>query len=265
MAEDRFEATARIPSRPLSMENKELAFDKEVLVDYTNHTIHLCVYDENGVQQFYDITASVSADISSIVNQVIENLKDDPDLFKSIFENNENQTIIGDINITLEDGTSVTIAAGLADALTRIKALEDALGISRDENGNITSITINIDASNITTDDDHQFVSITEKEAWNNKATSTRIYAVINSGEAMWTAVDDHFEQTVDVPTITVDDYPITDVVLSTAAETAKVQLQSFSYIYKISTLDGQIKVYATQATETALSILMMVIRPINT
>ena len=50
-----FTATTRVPTRPLSYANKDMAYRKELMIDYTNGLIY--VVDENGT--IIDVTQSV--------------------------------------------------------------------------------------------------------------------------------------------------------------------------------------------------------------
>ena len=85
-----FTATSRVPTRPLSYANKEMAYRKELLVDYTNGMIY--VIDENGNEH-------------SITQQVYEMLIANGDL-------------AGDIQIELPGGVVVTIQEALTSILT---------------------------------------------------------------------------------------------------------------------------------------------------
>ena len=68
-----FSATSRVPTRPLSYANKDMAYRKELLVDYTNGLIY--VIDENGNE--HDVSKQVyeylvqSGDVSKVVTVVI--------------------------------------------------------------------------------------------------------------------------------------------------------------------------------------------------
>ena len=93
-----FKATSRIPTSPLSYENKDLAEPKEILVDYTNYKIYVC--DVNG--EIHDITTGISTSISSSITNTIES---DP-------------SIITGVKITLSNGDIVTIEQAIIKALT---------------------------------------------------------------------------------------------------------------------------------------------------
>ena len=56
-------------------------------------------------------------------------------------------------------------------------------------------------------------------------------------------------------------DNPIVDVLLSEDYNTAMDQLNSYAFIYKITTFDGSIKVFATEPTEVDISLQMKIDR----
>lgn len=102
-----FSANARIPIRPLSMDNKSIAMIKELLVDYKEHQLYIC--DENG--EFFNITASVG----DVIPQIIEMIQNDPDIIKGV-----------KIEVINEDGTTkeYTIEEGIVTALQEIEKLK---------------------------------------------------------------------------------------------------------------------------------------------
>lgn len=257
---DRFEALARIPTRPLDYANKDLAYDRELLVDYTNHAVYIYVGGE-----FYDITS----DITSVVNEVIKQLQEDPTLLEQIFNTEENkQTIINNVTITLENGDVVSLNDAIIGAISRIEDLEETIKnfdnvfkFEYDSEGNITNISVNIEATDVTETEEKQFVSQTEKDEWNDKSKVFQLTAVISAGSSAWTGSAEPYTQQVTVPKILESDYPVVDVVLSEVYTTAMDQLNSYAYIYKILTYDGYIKVFASKPTEVALQIQMKVDR----
>lgn len=253
MAGERFEAKARIPTRPLDFANKDLAFDRELLVDYTNHAVYIYV---NG--EFHDITS----DVTSVVNEVIKKLQEDPTLLQEIFINEDNQqTIINNVNITLENGDVVSLNEAITDALKRIEDLEQFFDFTYDEEGNITNINIKVEATDVEETEEKQFVSQEEKEKWDDKADIFRITATIMGGTSAWEGSKEPYTQVVNIPEILESDYPVVDVVLSEVYQTAMDQLNSYAYIYKILTFDGYIKVFASNPTEVTLQIQMKVDR----
>lgn len=239
MSEYSFTATARIPTRPLSYDNKDLAEAKEILVDYNSHEIYVCGVDGKIV--------NVTASVTKVVQEVMTQIEKDP-------------TIVGESTIELPDGTSVVLNEALLKALTEIEELQESLGLVKDEMGNIV---LKIPAADVVTDNNKQFVSNTEKETWNNKTDMIQLEASIPGGESKWTATNDDapYTQRVTVSGIKVTDYPVVDVKLSDIYADAMEELNNYAYIYKILTYDGYIVVYAVKPTERALNIIMKVDR----
>lgn len=134
----RITATSRVPTRPLSYANKEMAYRKELLVDYTNGMIY--VIDENGNEH-------------NVSQQVYEMLV-------------ENGDITGDIEITIPDEsgegeTIVTIQEAVTNILTDIESIqsnitqiEELIEKLTNEEGDLS-----IDASNIVQDATHRFLT----------------------------------------------------------------------------------------------------------
>ena len=103
-----FTATSRIPTRPLSYENKDLVEKEEILVDYTNHKIYVC--DTNG--EIHDITAEISSTVIS--SSITDTIEKDP-------------TIVTGVQITLPNGDIVTIEQALINALTGMLPLSGGI------------------------------------------------------------------------------------------------------------------------------------------
>lgn len=261
---DRFEANARIPTRPLSFANKELAQDNEILVDYVEKRIYL--YHNN---EFHNITAKME----EIIQGVVDAMEKDPTILQNIFNKSEDGSVIfGDINITLENGDVVTLTEGLSGAITDIaqvkldiKKLEEGLGITRDELGQIQKVEIT--TTTIKESDEKQFVSKIDKEIWIGKADIFQMEAVIKSGTSNWASTNGAapFTQEISVPDILVTDNPIIDIIMSDSYDTAMNQLNNYAHVYRISTFDGKIKVYAIIPTNIDLKIQIKVDRSNNT
>lgn len=239
MSEYSFTATARIPTRPLSYDNKDLAEAKEILVDYNSHEIYVCGVDG----QIVNVTASVTKVVQEVMTQI-----------------EQDSTIIGESTIDLPDGTSVVLNEALLKALTEIEELQESLGLVKDDLGNIV---LKIPASDVVTDSSKQFVTAAEKESWNNKTDTIQLTASIPAGEDKWTSTSGEapYTQKVTVAGIEETDYPVVDVKLSDIYADAMEELNNYAYIYKILTYDGYIMVYAVKPTEKALNIIMKVDR----
>lgn len=284
----KFTAAARIPTRPLSYANKDLAEKKEVLVDYDNHRIYVCATDG----KIYDVTA----DTTEIINQLIEKIKNNPgdfnfgDVTIIIHLDPDDEHPDGqDVEVTLKESIKEimdridylekllqierdengNIKENLNSIYEKVKALEQILKITRDEMGNITKIELEnifIDASHITLDENHRFVTDTQITNWNAKAKIFQLVAQIQPGTETnnkWVSTDGEapYIQTIAIPEIKEIDCPIVDILLSDVYAVAMDELNSYAFIYKVTTFDGYIKVYATEPTTSLIKIQIKVDR----
>ena len=250
MADQKMTATARIPCRPLSYENIDLAVAKELIVDYESGNVWVKKADGSVV------------DVGSSVKEiVIEHIKEDPDIAQNII-----------INI---DGVDYDVATMVAQNATNIKQLQESLGYYQDpETGDIgfdildKVATIDPDTGdikfNITTDDiiipedsDKQFITREEKEKIALATHPEVIKIKILGGGAAWTTYGDCYIQRIDVEGILETDTPVVDISLGDIYETAQRHLDSYAYIFKILTYDGYILVYASEPTLDDITIQM--------
>lgn len=236
MPDYNFEAKARIPTRPLSYANKDLADNDEVVIDYEKSRIYI---HHNGI--FNDVTASVAA----VVEEVNKEIEKNPEKITNTIK----------IEIPGSGGEKVTIDTAIIMALTSINELKDVL------NYDSSKKTISVSPSSIKTDANNRFVTDAEKKAWNAKADMTRLTAVIKGGDSNWTATDskEPYTQTITIADMKESYYPVVDVVLSDDYDTAMDELSNYAYIYKILTYDGSIKIYATHPTKINVSIVMKI------
>lgn len=244
-------ATARIPCRPLSIVNKNLAEAKELLVDYEKGTISVCKADGTIV----DVSESIK-------EVVIEQVTSDPNFSDSI---------------TIEvDGNTYTIETIINNQANYITELQEALGYYVDDSGKVQfdllnkiatidpdtgKVTFTITSNDIITSDDKQFISKAEKEDYAKATYPEIIRATIKGGESNWTGTEAPYTQQVTVADILEADVPVVDISLSDIYETAQKQLDSYAYIYRILTYDGSIVVYASKPTEDDVTIQMKVDR----
>ena len=234
--ENNFSASARIPTRPLSMENVHLAENKELVVDYEKHEIY--VKDSKG--QLVNVTASVT----TVIEEVKKQMEEDP-------------TVVTDAIIELPNGEHITIQKSIFEIYEKFEELEKSLGVETDEEtGEVT-----ISAASVKTDSEHQFVTDAEKSAWNAKTETTQLTTKITSGSSKWTGSEAPYKQTINIADIKETDYPVVDVVLSEDYKTAMDELSNYSYIYKILTFNGYIEVFSIKPTEVELTIIMKINR----
>lgn len=256
MAEFNFNATARVPTRPLSYENRDLAEPKELLIDYQTYEIYIT--DASGV--IHNITQSVQ----SIIDEVTRIIKEKPDM-------------IVDAEITLTNGNKVSIENAILQNIKNISTTNTNLN---DTNKNLQktnefiyskiikadgTVVIKVPATNINTDDKHLFVSSTEKSTWNAKSKITNLTTTIQADNGSTWVADaggaPYYVQTVTLSTIKSTDNPIVDVILSENYNTAKEELENYGKLYRILTYDGYIKVYASEPTKVSLNIALKVDR----
>lgn len=179
--------TGRIPCRPLSFENRDLALKKEFIIDYINHR----AYTTDSEGNIHDITANVS----EIVDSVVEEFTNNPDKFNQI-----------QIEI---DGEQVSVISAITDTSTKVKDIY-TYGASH-------IITVRITAS-----------------SWIEGAGGGYYYKDFN------------------VNNITQEDQPIVSLKLSSDDYNECITpIEEYNKIYKITTNNGSIRVYAYEPIKT--------------
>ena len=156
-----FTATTRVPTRPLSYANREMAYRKELVVDYTYGLIY--VVDENG--NLIDISQKV---------------------YEKLVENGD----IGSGNITVvvpnpdnpEEDLIISLQEAITDILSKIDAISDNIekiqeivNIFTNEEGEIE-----ISAGDIVTDATHQFVTQLQLQQMAQKVSMSEVIVTIN-------------------------------------------------------------------------------------
>ncbi len=111
----RFTASSRIPCRPLSYTNKELAKPKELVIDYTNSALYVC--NLNG--ELVDITNEFLKEVNKIIQDNLTN--------EGFKENVKN------VIITLPDNTEVTIENAFISTYNKLKAMHETITNLNDE------------------------------------------------------------------------------------------------------------------------------------
>lgn len=264
---ERFKATARIPVRPLSMANVDMAEICELLVDYDNHTMHMKASDGN----IYDITGAANVNIEELLEEIkqwiINNASGDV---------NEYFEFILDLKLTVinDNGEEeiITLKEAITKLFTEINSIKIRIDNIDEKIENIQTVInkivnedgdITINAGDIVWDDEHQPVSKDEKERWDNKADIFPLIVIVPGGETMWSSTNDEapYTQLIEVPEILETDYPVVDVMLSNVYDTANKEIAEYEKIYKIITYNGSIKLFAHSPTETSITIHMKVDR----
>lgn len=247
-----FNATARIPCRPLSIEHKELAEPKELLIDYATGVVTVCKADGTLIDMG-----------ESIKTIIMNNIKEDPGVVKEIV-----------ITIDGEKYSLETIILGQAQD---IEDLKKALGFIKDEAGNIkfsiieqienmfnidSEGNVTIDASNI--NDTETKVMMTKEERDKLAGMSSPQVLQVTVGTT-WSGTAAPYTQTISVPGVKDSDIPTVDIVLSATYSTAMEQLDNYAHLFKIITGNNQIVVYATEKTTLGLTLQMKFDRNITT
>lgn len=223
-----FIATARIPNRPLSYENVDMAVPKEIIIDYKTGEVY--VKKEDG-------------EVVAVTSSIIESLKE-------IFEKDPS---IGD-NITITIGDEIVLLSKeiiqmLAD-IDEIKKMLEALGVRIEEVEGELEIKIEIKAGDIVTDENHTFITENERTNWNKGSHVHMLTATVKGGAANWTGSAAPYSQRVDIAHMKSTYYPIIDVKLSSDYEEAQKELEAYGCMYKVETYDGYILCFATQVPE---------------
>lgn len=228
--------TGRIPTTPLSYENKDLARNREVLVDWSNGELYLKIDDGS----FISITQTV---------------------YNAISENGD----LGDsITITIEgageSGGDLTLNLGefsnmIYNTLEEFREQLKNFANIDEETGEVT-----IKPDSIVTDSEHRFVTDTQISLWNGKASKVTFNSQIGTA---WTGSAAPYTQTIQLAGILATDEPVVDVLLSDSVsyQTAMDYLEAWGSIYRITTQADQITVYSSKNTATVIPIKLMVVR----
>ena len=264
-----FEATARIPCRPLSYDNSTMAEPKELIIDYENHTLHLC--DVNG--DIVPITLSLDTLLSQLESLIDEKIKE-------AIEGDDNSNILKEITINLPDNTTIIAETAIIESLLTVREIKETI-----KNG--TAIDT-IPAEKVIESTVKQFVSEDDKKKWNQNIEDLNelkervdgietdvssikqtintngglvdiftINVAISGVEDSWVSTNgsEPYTQTISVSGMTASDNPIVDVVLSGTYSTDETALVEYAKIYRITTAANSITVYASEKTESAVNI----------
>lgn len=215
--------TARVPVRPLTYENKDLANPKEIVVDYTTGEIYICDKNKNLV--------NVTADVAKVTEQVIEKINENPEAF------------VDTVEIELPDGDKVSISESVITSMLAIDDLKELLGYTTDSSGHVHFKSDNL-------------VSTEDRTKWNKKLDGYRLTSTISSNDSKWSQTDANlYVQKINLDGITAADYPVVDIMLSNDLDTIKSELNSYANICKILTYDGYIEVYAMEKSNVDINI----------
>ena len=236
-----FKATTRLPFRPLSYENVDLAYNRELIADYTNGNLYL--KDDQG--QIVDLSEKISQTIIES-GQISEYL---------------NVTYIG------FDGeqTTVQINAAIIDLVNKIKEQQQVIDAitGQDEPGGGTTVNIQIKPGQIVVDENHQFVTNQQLNELAQKVSISDVQCLLPA--TGWIGSAAPYYQTVacqgaleTMPRPTID-------INHTSGETyenAMTAEDNWCYIYRAVTGANTITVYASEKPEVDLSFVVQLKLP---
>lgn len=230
MAAVEFKAQSRIPTRPLSYENIDQAFNKELIVDYKTGDIY--VKDDAG--EIHNISASIANTILS-----------SGELSKYL-----------SVTYTGFDGTekTVTIDKAIVDLVNQIKSQQSVIDeITGKSSGGST--TVIIQPGQVVQDQTHQFVTNTQLTEISNKVSINDV--VVTLLASSWIGSAAPYTQSVSCagakanmarPTVDINH---TD---SETYENAMKADDAWCYIYRAKTGDNMITFYASEKPEVDIS-----------
>ena len=237
----RFKATTRLPFRPLSYENVDLAYNRELIADYTNGNLYL--KDDQG--QIVDLSEKISQTIIES-GQISEYL---------------NVTYIG------FDGeqTTVQINAAIIDLVNKIKEQQKVIDAitGEDSGGGGTSVNIQIKPGQIVVDENHQFVTNQQLNELAQKVSIKDVQCLLPA--TGWIGSAAPYYQTVacqgaleTMPRPTID----INHTSSESYENAMTAEDNWCYIYRAVTGANTITVYASEKPEVDLSFIVQLKLP---
>lgn len=234
MATREFEATTRIPTRPLSYANKEMAYNKELMVDYTTGNVY--VKGEDGV--IYDISQNIS-------NIIIQN-PSFSDALKVTYTNFENQEV------------TVTINEAVIDLVEQIKKNKEVIDAITGQSSEPGSVTIQIKPGDIITDEDNQFISQTQLNEIEQKVTLQYVVCTLTVGG--WIGSEAPYTQTVTCTGATADMNRPTIDINHTDGETYENAMKAedaWCNVYRAVTGQDTITVYSSEKPEVDISMVV--------
>ena len=230
MAAVEFKAQSRIPTRPLSYENIDQAYNRELIVDYKTGDIY--VKDDAG--EIHNISASIANTILS------------------------SGEITKYLNVTYTgfDGTekTVTIDAAIIDLVNQIKEQQKVVDAitGKDPEGGTTII---IQPGQVVQDETHQFVTNTQLTEISNKVSIDDV--VITLLASSWIGSAAPYTQSVSCAGATADMARPTVDINHTDSETYEDAMKAddaWCYIYRAKTGDNMITFYASEKPEVDIS-----------
>ena len=234
-----FVAKTRLPTRPLSYENKDLAYNRELIADYTTGNLYL-----------KDDTGNI-IDLSQKISQTII----------------ESGQIAQYLNVTYTgfDGeeTTVTINAAVIDLVNKIKEQQEVISAITGGSSEPGSVTIQIQPGQIVVDENHQFVTNQQLNEIAQKVSITDVTCLLPA--TGWIGSAAPYYQTVactgaleTMPRPTID----INHTSSETYENAMTAEDNWCYIYRAVTGNNTITVYASEKPEVDLSFVVQLKLP---
>ncbi len=289
-----FQATSRIPTRPLSYENVSMAENREVIIDYTNGDIY--VKDNDGnihsvseaiktyitetiVEDSSFITEAMKVTITNpstgeeetyLIDELLESVIQDA--YTSSTAITALESDVSAVKGTIEDEIlpAVTVAAETAATVTsmqtQIETLEttsatltESMEVLDDIMGDEGGITITPD--NLVLDDDNQFIDSEQAAAIETIVNKVEINTYeVSISDTAWIGDEAPFSVTLTgLDWATADMLPPTmDIVCSDYYATAQEELESYM-IYKGVTADGSVTLYNNVKPTITLNVVFEV------
>ena len=233
-----FEAKTRLPFRPLSYENVDLAYNRELIADYTTGNLYL--KDDNG-----DII-----DLSEKISQTII----------------QSGQIAQYLNVTYTgfDGQekTVTLNASVIDIVNKVKEQQEV--INEITGGSSSgSVTIQIKPGQIVVDENHRFVTDTQLNEIAQKVPIKEVICTVP--KIGWVGSEAPYTQTVacqgalaEMPRPTID----INHTSSETYENAMTADDNWCYIYRATTGANTLTLYASEKPEVDLSVFVQMKLP---
>lgn len=243
---------ARIPFRPLSYKNVDLAFKKELIVDYDNANIYL--KNEKG-------------EIISVTDQIVQNT------IEQIFNN-------PDINIAhmikiVYGGKEYYLDDFITDNRDDIVILKELLGWLETVDGSSTRISLTVineikEAIKVIQEDITAFktsVANSLSKLEQNKSESYFCTATVSTSWTTKTSTGGktYYAQNIAIPGLLSSDVPVITLVQADDYDTSLLMAKEFNKLYRAVTIDGYLTVYAKLKTNRALTIQLTLNRKLRT
>lgn len=228
-----FQAMSRIPFRPLSYENVDLAFDKELIADYEKGNLYL--KDAHG--NIIDLTKSI-AQLLTQDQTFVENLT---------------------VNVIGPDGKEIEVRidehlAEITKQITDMQKVVDAITGKDGADGADGEIKVIIKPGQIIQDTNHQFINSTQFTELTNKVSIDDV--IITIPASGWSGAGPYTQTVACVGAKTNMPRPTLDInhTDSETFDNAKKADEEWTKIYRAKTGENTLTIYATEKPSVDLS-----------